>query len=73
MLEGAGKIEKPAKEVKTAKRQIAETWVLQLRTSKVAGELRVLVDIVGVGVMLFVHDTLVRAKFKAKDADEEEA
>jgi len=39
----------------------ATYWVLELLSSVVAGELRVLVDVVGEGVVLFVHDLLVRA------------
>jgi len=54
-------------------RHVAKAWVLELLSAKVAGELGVLVNVVGVSVVLLVHNALVRTKLKTKDACQKEA
>jgi hypothetical protein len=61
------------KVVDATERYVAKARVLQLFAGEVAGELGVLVDVVGVGMMPLVHDFLVDAELKAKDALHKEA
>lgn len=49
-----------------SKGDVAERLVLEDVSRVVARKLGVLVDVVGVGVVLFVHDTLMLSKLKAK-------
>jgi len=70
--EGARDIHEASDVSQARKRNIAESRKLELFTSEVADKLGVLVDVVGIGVVLLVHDTFMSTHFKAKDTNKEE-
>ena len=71
-LEGVRDVEELPEVGDAAVRDVAKGGVLELLARVVAGELGVLVDVVGVGVVLLVHDLLVSTKFEAEDSCQEE-
>mmetsp|Transcript_13744 Transcript_13744/g.26328 ORF Transcript_13744/g.26328 Transcript_13744/m.26328 type:complete len:393 (-) Transcript_13744:106-1284(-) len=71
-LEGGKDVQELHDEGKSTRRQVTESWVFKGLARVEAGKFRVLVNVVGVGVVLLVHDAFVFAKFKAKEADKEQ-
>jgi hypothetical protein len=72
-LEGGKNIKDTHEVVPTGGRQVAKCGVLEGLPRVPGSQLGVLVNVVGKGVMLLVHDALVFAKLKAKDTDKKEA
>lgn len=67
-----GHVYERLEELVSTRGDVSKHGILKFFTRIVACQLRVLVNIVGVGVVLFVHDAFVRAKLKAHGADNEE-
>jgi len=72
-LEGSRDIQELTEVVPASGGEVAEARVLEHFPRIVAGEFGVAVNVVGVGVVLLVHDALVFTQFEAKDTSEEEA
>ena len=56
----------------SAKGDVTESRSFELLAAKVGGELGILVDIIGEGMVLLVHEALVGAKLEADTAEDEE-
>lgn len=68
MNKGRERVQKRAQEGHSSVGKVTEAWVLELLPCVKTGELGVLVNVVGESVVLLVHDALVAAKLKAKEA-----
>jgi hypothetical protein len=66
-LPGVGNVQELANVADSIEWDVSKGLVLENLAAVVASELWILVNVVGVGVMLFVHDTFVLPKLKAKD------
>jgi hypothetical protein len=69
---GNGHVHKHHEELGAARGYTSKHWVLKFFVRIKACQLGVLVNIVGVGVVLLVHDVFVLIKLKADHADDEE-
>ena len=71
-LEGSKNVQELHEVGNSTRRQVAKPRILKDFARVVAGKFRILVDVIGVGVVLLMHDALVLAKLKAKEADKEQ-
>jgi len=67
-FEGAEHIEELPEVCHFGEWEVTEAWVFELLPREVACELGILVDVVGEGMVLLVHDTFVYTKLEAKNA-----
>jgi hypothetical protein len=72
-LEGVWNIEELSNVPPTSEGDVAKTFILENGAVIVARQLGVLVNMVGVGVMLLVHNPFMLAKLEAEDASVEQA
>jgi len=72
-LEGGSNVKELTKVAPATRGKVAEAGILEHFARIVTGEFGITVNVVGVGVVLLVHDTLVLAELEAKDTSEEEA
>ena len=71
-LEGCENVEELHNVGVSARRKVAEARVLEGLTRVEASEFRILVNVVGEGMVLLVHDTFMFTKFKAEKTDKEQ-
>ena len=71
-LEGTKDVQESVNVSHTCDGDISESWLFELFAGVVAGELRVLVNIVRIGMVLLVHHAFMSSKLECEAADSEE-